>query len=139
MMSFLRSACGGGQEEPRPTADPGEEIGPRSLANEAQSLLALAAACAEALRRFPTSLEEDEALLRSHWLSRNARNAILMRRGEKRVLHYFRDLAAATVPWLHRPWNELQRAVAERRCGTGHFDDYLAAVAASLRPSAPGG
>lgn len=60
-----------------------------------ESRLALAAACTEALRRFPTSLEEDEALLQDQGLARNARNAILMRRGEKRALLYFLELALA--------------------------------------------
>lgn len=54
---------------------------------------ALAAACEAALRRFPATLEEDEALLAGPGLSPNARNAILMRRGEKRVLRFFLDFA----------------------------------------------
>lgn len=138
MLSFLRLTCASGDEETPPATGAEEEIGPVSLPNETRSLLALAAACTEALGRFPTSLEEDEALLQDRGLTRHARNAILMRRGEKRVLHYFLDLANAAVPWLCRPWSELQRAAAEHRCGTGNVDEYLTAVTASLRPPLPG-
>lgn len=55
----------------------------------------LTAACEQALRRFPTTLAEDETILGRPGLSINARNAVLMRRGEKRVLHFFRELASA--------------------------------------------
>lgn len=47
---------------------------------------AIALACERALQRFPTTIEEDDALLADKHLSANARNAILMRRGEKRLL-----------------------------------------------------
>jgi histone-lysine N-methyltransferase SETD3 len=49
---------------------------------------ALAAACEHALSRFDTTLAEDDELLSTARLSTNQRNCILMRRGEKRVLHF---------------------------------------------------
>jgi protein-histidine N-methyltransferase len=128
LLSFLRLTCASSDDALSPARDAEEEIGPISLANETRSLLALAAACTEALRRFPTSLEEDEALLQDHALTRNARNSILMRRGEKRVLRYFLALAEVAVPWLRRPWSEVERAAAESRYGAGSFDDYLSVV-----------
>lgn len=133
MLSLLRLTCAGSDDVLPPGGNGEEEIGPVSLANETRSLLALAGACTEALRRFPTSLEEDEALLQDQALTRNARNSILMRRGEKRVLRYFLELAEVAVPWLRRPWSEVERAAAESRYGAGNFDTYLTSVAASLR------
>jgi histone-lysine N-methyltransferase SETD3 len=133
MLSLLRLTCAGSDDALPPSRDAEGEIGPVSLANETRSLLALAAACTEALRRFPTSMEEDEALLQDQALTRNSRNSILMRRGEKRVLRYFLELAEVAVPWLRRPWSEVERAAADSRYGVGDFDDYLTSVAASLR------
>ena len=52
---------------------------------------ALRRACGRALAAFPTTIEEDEALLRRDDLTLNARNAIRVRRDEKRVLQYFLD------------------------------------------------
>lgn len=49
---------------------------------------ALATACEHALSRFDTTLAEDDALLSNARLLMNQRNCILMRRGEKRVLHF---------------------------------------------------
>jgi len=133
MLSLLRLTCASSEDALPPSRDAEEEIGPVSLANETRCLLALAAACTEALRRFPTNLEEDETLLQDQALTRNSRNSILMRKGEKRVLRYFLELAEVAVPWLRRPWSEVERAAAESRYGAGNFDDYLTSVAVSLR------
>lgn len=59
---------------------------PLSERNEAKLLPALVAACEARLDRYPTSLEEDERILREETLSLNARNCVLLRRGEKRLL-----------------------------------------------------
>ena len=104
MMSFLRLSCARGDEELPPALGAETETGPVSVPNETRCLRVLAAACRTALRRFPTSLEEDEELLRGPGLSANARNAILMRRGEKLVLRYYLD----------------------------HVEEYLTAMATSL-------
>jgi histone-lysine N-methyltransferase SETD3 len=77
----------------RSAGEGGGETAPASPTAEARALLSLAAACRESLGGFPTSLEEDEALLADPGLGRNARNAIVMRRGEKRVLHALLGLA----------------------------------------------
>lgn len=81
----------------------------RGLRSERAALRALAAACADALRRFPTTLEEDDALLAGPGLSPDARNAILMRRGEKRVLRFFLDYARAGAR-ADQPCNPLRLA-----------------------------
>ena len=58
-------------------------LGARS---EERALAALAAACSTALSGFPTTLEDDEALLRSGSLGPLARNCVVMLIGEKQVL-----------------------------------------------------
>jgi hypothetical protein len=87
---------------------------PVSLANEWAVCQQLGAAAARALGGFATTLQQDDALLLDTFavdtlavgtgtgtdpgrrLTLNARNAILQRRAEKRVLQRFVDLARAT-------------------------------------------
>jgi hypothetical protein len=80
------------------TADP-EGEGTRAMLafvrERDPSLRLLADACAQALARFPTTIAEDDALLALDGLTRNARNAIVVRRGEKRVLAWLAALALA--------------------------------------------
>lgn len=59
---------------------------------EAGARAVLAAAARAALARFPTTIADDDALLAGA-LSLDARNFITMRRGEKRVLQTWLDLA----------------------------------------------
>lgn len=61
--------------------------------NEAQVLPALIAACEARLGGYATSLQEDERLLREETLSLNARNCILLRKGEKRLLQSYVERA----------------------------------------------
>ena len=62
---------------------------PLSEHNKAKLRPALVAACEARLARYPTSLEEDERMLREELLTLNARNCILLRRGEKRLLQSY--------------------------------------------------
>jgi len=64
--------------------------------------------------------------------SLNARHAILTRRGEKRVLAGYRDLAAAARPFLSLPRHVLARAVRERAAAGGEAAGYLATYAAGV-------
>lgn len=82
MFAFLRSAS---------------PPGPR---NEENALRMLAEACIRALGAFDTTLAEDDALLEGPAKTGNARTCILVRRGEKRVLHAFLELArtASSLP-----------------------------------------
>ena len=66
---------------------------PLSERNEAQLVPALVAACEARLGGYATSLQEDERLLREETLSLNARNCILLRRGEKRLLQSYVERA----------------------------------------------
>jgi histone-lysine N-methyltransferase SETD3 len=136
MLSFLRIAHATAAELDRLRADPSARaraVAPISARNEATALGALAAACEEALGRFPTTAEEDDAILRGAPLSRNARHCILTRRGEKKVLHHWVALARAAIPMLRMPWERLTEAArAGHRRGAADLDDYLAAVVTSL-------
>jgi histone-lysine N-methyltransferase SETD3 len=63
--------------------------------SEAAARAALADAARASLARFSTTLAEDRALLAGTGLSADARNFIVTRLGEKRVLHAWLDLATA--------------------------------------------
>ena len=67
-------------------------------------LRARAAACAEALGRFPATLEEDDLLLRDGDLGGSrARDCVVVRRREKRVLHRLRAAAESRAREPPRP------------------------------------
>jgi histone-lysine N-methyltransferase SETD3 len=98
MLSFLRVACADDRELATLVAAPGlrvEDVAPVSAANEARVLSAVAAACGEALSAFDTTVAEDDQLLQDPALSRNVRNCIVMRRGEKKVLGETLELTRA--------------------------------------------
>lgn len=81
MFSFLRVAHADAEELATLTAAPG---------GNAQKIIdAFVALCEEQLAGYETTLAEDEQLLREAKLSRNARSCILVRRGEKRILHAY--------------------------------------------------
>src|SRR6185369_8543058 len=109
----LRVACATPRERgllsASPLLDPAG-VAPISARNEAAALRAIAAGCATALGRFETTIEEDDALLRSPDLGQNARNCVVMRRGEKQVLESWQELARAALPLLRLPWAGLARA-----------------------------
>jgi SET domain/Rubisco LSMT substrate-binding len=70
--------------------------------NEAAARAALADGARAGLARFSTTLAEDQALLAGRELSPNARNFIVTRLGEKRVLHAWLALASDGPPELFR-------------------------------------
>jgi hypothetical protein len=135
MLSFLRVAVASpGEMErlgPPGRVDPAAvaPLGPR---NEAAALGALAAACAVALRRFPTTGAADDVLLGDEALPVNARHAVLVRRGEKRILAAHGDLAARAGPLLRLPRHSLARAVREQAAGDGEVARCLSAYAAGI-------
>jgi SET domain/Rubisco LSMT substrate-binding len=63
-------------------------------ADEAEARAALAEAARAGLARFSTTLAEDRALLARNELSTDARNFVVTRLGEKRVLHAWLDFAS---------------------------------------------
>ena len=72
--------------------------------NEAAARTALADAARAGLARFSTTLAEDRALLASAELSADERNFIVVRLGEKRVLHVWLEFASeAPAELFHWP------------------------------------
>jgi len=72
-----------------------EKIDPVSIRNECAVLQVVAKASEETLKGFDTSLEEDLKLLDDvdKKLTINQRNCIIMRKGEKEILHAYIELA----------------------------------------------
>ena len=105
MLSFLRVLAATGDElvalDATPTHAAG--TGPLNAPNEARALALLASACERGLAAFPTSLEEDDRLLATPGLSPNARNCIVNRKGEKRVLRRYLQLSGSATTVLAGP------------------------------------
>jgi histone-lysine N-methyltransferase SETD3 len=68
--------------------------------NEAAVCQHLGIEAKRVLAGFPTSLEDDNKLLQQGGLTMNIRNCIIMRRGEKEVLHAYMNLAGMVERWL---------------------------------------
>jgi hypothetical protein len=127
LFSFLRLAC---HEEPPhlppPTgdADNPDKVPPISRQNEVAALVGLAQACEGRLKQFPTSIEDDEALLKDGSLQRNLRNVVMVRRDEKIILRYFHEFAQTALAVLRDPsCNVAEHAVAGKP-----YADYFAGV-----------
>lgn len=90
------------KEEDSKSAFP--NIGPLSIRNEEKALKHILRITSESLGRYPTSLAQDLSLLekdrKAGSLSFNEKNCILMRSGEKRILHYFQTLATYSLELL---------------------------------------
>lgn len=94
-----------------------DDIPPISVKNEQLSLLALAKAAKASLDKFDTSLAEDNALLNdeeNYPKMSNKRNIVLMRRGEKEVLDFYKNLARTCIPLFRIQWKDLKKVVASK-------------------------
>jgi protein-histidine N-methyltransferase len=130
LFAYLRLACLDSLPEAEwRRADTGEtiEVPPIGRDNEIAALTMLAEACQDRLRQFPTSIDEDNALLKDHALSRNMRNIILIRHDEKTVLNYFLELAKAALPLL----KDASCDLSAHAVGEGRYADYFAELAGS--------
>ncbi len=120
-----------------------------SVANEQRALRLIQHSAAAAMALFPTTIQQDDDLLRANGLAtitltQVQRMAIVLRRGEKRVLQYIVDLVDTVWPLLAYAWHDLQpilqklsiywtppprdrRAVAAADVGLRdtRFDDYI--------------
>lgn len=121
-LAFVRMACADTTDLGQGTAFEGGT--PISAGNEARALAALRHACEDAMSRFPTTIKEDEHLLASNTQTINARNAVVMRRGEKLVLRHWRNLLDACIPFLDWSWPKLSVHAQQ----PGAFDPYDAFV-----------
>ena len=92
VISFFRLALARGDEVGRAIHPDSGEIPVLSDRNESAVMEALGEACRNALRRYPSTVEEDDALLAAG-VAGNARNCIVARRGEKVVLRTWAEWA----------------------------------------------
>jgi len=88
-----------------------DDIPPLSIRNETSVLTSIAVAATKALKMFQTSLEHDNNLLKDeekYPRFGNQRNTVLMRRGEKEVLHFYADLLKNCGPLLKMKAKDLK-------------------------------
>lgn len=137
LMSFLRLLSADGHETralpPNLDEGTGTDVPPISRRNEAAALDALSDVCTRALAAFDTTLAEDEALLLSPALSTNLRNAVIVRRGEKKVLQFYQRLAMESIPIVRLPRAQRSRAIRALPADSAPFAGYLKAVHDALK------
>jgi Rubisco LSMT substrate-binding./SET domain. len=93
-MSYLRIICANIKElDPLIKRKNLLRVDPISTRNESAVLLLISKEAKRVLDGFETTIEEDDEILQSDELTMNIRNCILMRRGEKEVLHAYINLA----------------------------------------------
>jgi histone-lysine N-methyltransferase SETD3 len=134
--SFLRTACAGNGELARALRllSDGELVPPLSHRNEAAALALLHGACVEALGRFDSPLgDDDDAQLARPDLPVQARSAVLVRRGEKRLLHACLRLTDTAIPMLRLPRRRFFTEAVFYR-GDALTTSYLMDVAMALAP-----
>jgi histone-lysine N-methyltransferase SETD3 len=136
-LSFLRIACATLRELEEIQGAPLDvhRVPPLNGRNESAALALLAGACDRALAAFPTTVEEDDAILGGGALPVDTRSAVVARRAEKRVLLRWREIARTALPLLRLPHSTLSAALDAGAAGEGparrYLDDYVA-------PAAPG-
>jgi histone-lysine N-methyltransferase SETD3 len=131
LFSYLRLACLDMMSEsgrPPVDGDSANRVAPISRGNEIAALTMLAAACEQRLQQFPTTLDDDQRLLKAGGLSRNVRNAVKVRHDEKIVLNYFLDLTRTALPVLRDPLRDVNDYAAEGK----PYADYFADVGRGL-------
>lgn len=108
------------------------EVLPISFANEARVLQLLADAAQEAINAFPQSFDYDLELLKDlekYPLLSNKRNIILMRSGEKRVLHHFVNLNKTIGPLLEKLAADPNAEVTfDKKLGDIDLSCYIGAI-----------
>jgi protein-histidine N-methyltransferase len=116
VLSYLRVLCIAPNENPTVLGGSTQSfVRAISRRNEAAALSVLLTACQDALSAFDTTLAEDEALLGSPSLTTNAHNSLIVRRGEKRVLHHYREMAETVIPRLRLFPSEFARIASAPR------------------------
>lgn len=135
-LSFVRTACATQGEASRALRHLGEgaDVPPLSPRNEAAALALLHRACLDALARFDSPHDEDDAaLLARPDLSAQARSAVIVRRGEKRILRAWVRLADTAIPMLRLPRRRFFTTAVFHR-GEPLTTSYLMDVAMALAP-----
>lgn len=111
-----------------------EYTGPVSLQNEIAVLQLLAASAKKTLVKFPHTLDYDNQLLKKfdqvpHFS--NARNIVLMRRGEKEVLHHWLTLCATGIKYL-RGLQQGKLYGGYLRCNNANINHYISDLSATF-------
>jgi len=98
-----------------------KKIDPVSIRNECAILQVVAKACEETLKGFDTTLEEDYKLLEDpdKKLTMNLRNCLIMRRGEKEILHGYIDLAKHVKAVEQKNLRQLKKYLDKHVIGRG--------------------
>jgi len=112
-----------------------EDIPPISVKNEQLSLLALSKAAKASLEEFDTTLDHDNALLadsENYPFMTNQRNIVLMRRGEKEVLHFYKDLAVTCIPLLRMQWKDLKKVASKYKDDDNPLGNYIKLIVVTL-------
>jgi protein-histidine N-methyltransferase len=109
-----------------------DDIDQISVRNELATLKQLSIAARAVLNGFPTTLEEDEKLLTEFPGYCNERNCIIMRMGEKRVLHWFLDLQEKCAPMLTMQWKDIKKIAQRAYMSDDPVDVYITQVVVPL-------
>jgi len=96
-------------------------IDPINPQNENRVMQVLAKAAQEQLKEFSTTLDEDNKMLTDEksGLTMNQRNCVVMRRGEKEILHAYIDLAKHLATTEGYDVKKVQKYVAQHIKGRG--------------------
>jgi len=136
MFSFLRFCNARDNELMQITTSQGikiEEINPISIINEVHCLSHIRDAALTALSMFQTTVDQDNKLLASGQITdSNIRNCVVVRRGEKEVLHWYVNLADNAIPLLRMPWRRLKNLATKSMRNMTPFDEYVMAVVVPL-------
>lgn len=101
-----------------------EKIEPINIHNELRVMNEVARVAQQVLAGFPTTLKEDNALLEEGKLTMNVRNCVLMRRGEKEVLHAYIDLAKRLNEVIDFDLRRLKKYVSKKVNGRGRMPSF---------------
>ncbi|ETO26066.1 SET domain containing protein [Reticulomyxa filosa] len=112
-----------------------DEVVPVSVQNEMMVLTAIAVAAKKSLNQFDTTLEDDNELLKDeekYPRFSNMRNIVLMRRGEKEVLHFYLNLLKECKPLLYMKSKDLKQKIAQEKKWKTLPDDPLVQYVTSV-------
>lgn len=101
------------QSEQNQTNWRAERLPVLSLANERKVLKTIDRLASEALVKYPCSLQKDEQLLAEddlkQNLSFNERNCVLFRKGEKEILHFYKDFSQYMLNLMSLKFKEAKK------------------------------
>jgi histone-lysine N-methyltransferase SETD3 len=110
-----------------------DDIDPISCRNEIAVLKHIEQSAKEILAGFDTTLEQDNELLKiNKFPDSNYRNCIVMRRGEKQVLHWYIELAHKCIPLLQSQWKDVKKMTAKSYQSNTSLDHYIVNVVVPL-------